>query len=98
MRRLVLVVVVAAAAGGRVGAQATPLSRAAAVGEAVARSPRSGILLADTASAFAQLLTARALPNPTLSAVYSKDTPNYHVTADFPVDYLWLRGLRVQGA
>jgi outer membrane protein, heavy metal efflux system len=98
MRRPVLVLCFAAVSAGTVAAQATPLSRTAAVGEAVARSPRSGILLSDTASAFAQLLTARALPNPTLSAVYSKDTPNYHLTADLPVDYLWLRGLRVQGA
>lgn len=56
------------------------------------------MLVADTAAAFAQLLTARALPNPTLSGAYSKDTPNYHVTADVPVDYLWLRGTRVEAA
>jgi cobalt-zinc-cadmium efflux system outer membrane protein len=68
------------------------------VQDAVARSPRSGILIADTASAWAQLLTARALPNPTLAASYSKSVPTYHVTADFPVDYMWLRGTRVQAA
>ena len=79
-------------------AQVTALSRAQAVEDAVARSPRSGILIADTASAWAQLVTARGLPNPTLSASYTKSTPTYHVTADFPVDYLWLRGTRVQVA
>ena len=80
------------------GAQAVPLSRAQAVQDAVTRSPRSGVLGADTAVAFAQLLTARALPNPTLSASYTKSVPMYHITADFPVDYLWLRGTRVQAA
>jgi outer membrane protein, heavy metal efflux system len=98
MRRLVVALLLVCSTASIASAQATPLTRAQAVRDAVARSPRSGILLADTASAFAQLLTARALPNPTMSAVYSKDTPNYHLTADLPVDYLWLRGLRMQGA
>src|SRR5438034_11364901 len=100
MRRFArIVLVVAVAVMPRfLGAQGVPLSRSQAVREAVARSPRSGILLADTSSAFAQLLTARALPNPTLSASYSTSTPMYHLTADLPVDAWWLRGLRVQGA
>ena len=97
MRRFfVLVVAVGPFTAAR--AQAVPLSRAQAVQDAVARSPRSGLLVADTASAWAQLLSARALPNPTLSASYSKSTPTYHVTADYPIDYLWLRGTRVQVA
>jgi len=74
------------------------MSRAQAVQASVARSPRAGILVADTAVAAAQLLTARALPNPALSGSYSKATPNYHVTADLPLDYLWIRGIRVQAA
>src|SRR4051812_21248030 len=98
MRRSVFALVLSSLAVSSGASQGTPLSRSQAVRDALTRSPRSGILLGDTASAFAQLLTARALPNPTLSAVYSKDTPNYHLTADLPVDYLWLRGLRVQGA
>jgi cobalt-zinc-cadmium efflux system outer membrane protein len=99
MRRAVaLICLLTSASLAGAAAQSIPLTRAQAVQDAVARSPRSAILVADTASAFAQLLSARALPNPTLSAIYSKDTPNYHVTADFPVDYLWLRGTRVQVA
>src|SRR5256886_14390122 len=96
MRRLVFVAATALASAAH--GQTTPLSRAQAVQDALTRSPRSGLLIADTASAFAQLLSARALPNPTLSAIYSKDVPNYHLTADLPVDYLWLRGVRVQAA
>ena len=98
MRRLALFVSLAATPAIVAGAQTVPLSRADAVQDAIARSPRSGVLVADTAVAFAQLLTARALPNPSLSASYTKSTPMYHVTADFPVDYLWLHGTRVQAA
>jgi cobalt-zinc-cadmium efflux system outer membrane protein len=78
--------------------QSTPLTRERAVADALGRSPRSAILVADTAAAFAGLLMARTLPNPTISGVYSKDTPNYHLTADYPLDFLWLRGTRVQAA
>lgn len=98
MRRFLVSIVFSAAPLIGAGGQAVPLSRAQAVQDAVVRSPRSGILLADTASAWAQLLTARALPNPSLSASYSKSPPNYHLTADLPVDYMWLRGLRVGAA
>ncbi len=98
MRRLAVLLLLAAMPLLRAGAQAVPLSRAQAVQDAIIRSPRSGVLVADTAVAFAQLLTARALPNPTLSASYSKDVPNYHMSANFPVDYLWLRGTRLQAA
>jgi cobalt-zinc-cadmium efflux system outer membrane protein len=98
MRRFAVLMLFAAMPSVGAGAQAVPLSRAQAVQDAVTRSPRSGVLGADTAVAFAQLLTARALPNPTLSASYTKSVPMYHITADFPVDYLWLRGTRVQAA
>ena len=79
-------------------AQGGALTRARAVSDALARSPRTTILAADTASAYASLLTARTLPNPTISGVYSKDTPNYHLTADYPIDFLWVRGVRTQAA
>lgn len=98
MRRFAVFILLAATPAVGAGAQTVPLSRAQAVQDAVTRSPRSGVLVADTAVAFAQLLTARALPNPTLAASYTKSTPTYHVTADFPVDYMWLRGTRVQAA
>jgi len=47
---------------------------------------------ADTAAAIARVLTARALPNPSLAASYSKSVPQQHVTLDIPVfDALWKR-------
>src|SRR5439155_2551939 len=79
-------------------AQVAPLTRDAALQAALGRGPRLGVARADTSVASAQLLTARALPNPTLSLTYSKSAPQYHVLADLPVDYLWLRGTRVQSA
>lgn len=81
------------------GAQAaSPITRQAAIAAALDRGARLGIAHADTAIARAQLLTARALPNPSLSASYSRSTPQYHVALDVPVDFLWLRGTRVGAA
>src|ERR1041385_3795659 len=82
----------------RASGQDRALTRERAVADALTRSPRTAILVADTAAALAGLLTARTLPNPTLSGVYSKDTPNYHLTADYPIDFLWLRGTKTQAA
>jgi cobalt-zinc-cadmium efflux system outer membrane protein len=76
----------------------TPLTRAQAIQQALTRGARLGVTRADTAVAFGQLLTARTLPNPTLSASYSKAIPRYHVTADLPLDFTWLRGTRVGSA
>jgi cobalt-zinc-cadmium efflux system outer membrane protein len=78
--------------------QAVPLSREMAIASALERGARFGVARADTALARAQLLTARALPNPALSASYSKSTPQYHVAVDIPVDFFWLRNTRVGGA
>jgi cobalt-zinc-cadmium efflux system outer membrane protein len=82
------------------GAQqaASPITREAAIAAALDRGARLGIAHADTAIARAQLLTARTLPNPSLSASYSKSTPQYHVALDLPVDFLWLRNTRVGAA
>ena len=74
------------------------MTRATAVATALERGARLGVARADTAVAGAQLLAARALPNPTLSASYSKSFPQYHVNADFPVDLPPLRSLRVRSA
>lgn len=75
-----------------------PVSRAAAVDSALARGARLAVARADTSVAFAQLLTARALPNPTLSSTWSKAFPTYHVIAELPVDFPWTRALRVGSA
>jgi cobalt-zinc-cadmium efflux system outer membrane protein len=44
------------------------------------------------------LIAARALPNPTLAASYTKDQPPYHASLEFPIDFPWLRGPRVGSA
>src|ERR687886_1012712 len=76
----------------------TPISRAAAIDAAVLRGARLALARADTAVAYAQLLTARARQNPTLSSIYSKDVPHYHITADWPFDYPGIRRTRIQAA
>ena len=81
-----------------VGQQTTALTRAQAVAAALANGPRLAIASADTMVAAGQLLTARGLPNPLLSASYTKSLPNYHVTAEVPFDFIRLRGTRIQSA
>jgi len=76
----------------------TPVSRDDAVASAVTRGARLGLARADTALAYAQLLSARALQNPTLSATYSKSAPPYHLILDLPFDFPTQRGLRVGSA
>jgi cobalt-zinc-cadmium efflux system outer membrane protein len=75
-----------------------PVSRRDAIASALARGTRLGMARADTAAAFANLLTARAVQNPSLSADYSKSAPNYHFSLDLPIDYPWMRRLRVSAA
>jgi outer membrane protein, heavy metal efflux system len=79
-------------------AQPTPIGRAEAVRRTLTRGARLGVARADTAAAFAQLLTARAFENPVLIGEYTKSAPRYHLTADLPIDYPWLRRTRVQSA
>jgi cobalt-zinc-cadmium efflux system outer membrane protein len=78
--------------------QSSALTRADAVQAALDHGARLGVARADTAVANAALITARARPNPTLSATYSAATPSYHLIADIPIDFPWLRRLRVQAA
>lgn len=75
-----------------------PTTRAQAIDAALTRGTRLGLARADTTLAAAQLLVARALPNPTLAASYSKATPQYHVSADLPFDAPGLRSARVRAA
>jgi cobalt-zinc-cadmium efflux system outer membrane protein len=76
----------------------TPLSRSAAIEAALTRGARLAVARADTAIAGAALITARARPNPTLGASYSKSVPNWHVSADIPLDFPMLRSLRIRSA
>jgi len=81
-----------------VTAQVTRLSRSDAIQAAMDRGARLGVARADTAVANAGLISARARPNPSLSASYSKSVPNYHTALDIPIDFPWLRQLRVRAA
>src|SRR5690348_7084191 len=92
-----LAVVVWCGYGTRARAQ-RPVTRAEAVDAAVTVGPRLAVAQADTAVALAALITARALPNPTLAASYTKDPPPYHTSLEIPVDFPWLRGPRVGSA
>src|SRR6478609_1481465 len=78
--------------------QTNSLSRSEAIQTALERGPRLGTARADTMVAGAQLIGARALPNPTVNAGYSRAVPRYHVSVDVPVDYPRLRQLRIQSA
>jgi cobalt-zinc-cadmium efflux system outer membrane protein len=82
---------------GRAIAQ-RPVTRAEAVDAAVTVGPRLAVAQADTGVALAALITARALPNPTLAASYTKDPPPYHSTLELPIDFPWLRGPRIGSA
>ena len=93
------IIVIVALAGTITGAApAQPLSRAQAIEVALSRGPRLSIARADTVAAFAQLITARALPNPTLGATYTKDPPQYHILAGLPLDFGFIRSARVHSA
>lgn len=94
----VLLITASVAHAASLAAQATPLSRSDAVQAAIERGARIGVARADTALAKAGLITARARPNPGLSASYSKSVPNHHVGADIPIDFPWLRQMRVRAA
>jgi cobalt-zinc-cadmium efflux system outer membrane protein len=96
--RVALIAVCVIRAAPVAGQNVTALSRAEAVRTALERGARLGVARADTAIAGAQLVVARALPNPTISASYSKSFPQYHVNADIPIDLPPLRNLRVRSA
>jgi len=65
---------------------------------ALANGSRVRIAAADEALARADAVTARAFPNPTVAADYSKSPPQYHLTADQPLEFPWLRRARIRAA
>jgi len=75
-----------------------PVSRAQAVEAALARGARAAFGRADTTLASGVLGAARAFPNPSLSATYTKDLPHYHYVADLALDLPWLRSARIGSA
>jgi cobalt-zinc-cadmium efflux system outer membrane protein len=79
-------------------AAAQPVTRVEAARRALAAGPRVALARADTAAARAALITARALPNPSLAATLSKAPPTRHLILDVPIDAPWSRGPRVGAA
>src|SRR5437773_11790782 len=75
-----------------------PVTRHQAVESAVARGARAAVARADTLVGAAQLLSARQWENPSLSASYSKSTPNYHEIIDLPFDITGARAARIRSA
>ncbi|HWC74149.1 MAG TPA: TolC family protein, partial [Gemmatimonadales bacterium] len=75
-----------------------PVSRSDAVTAALARGARIALGRADTTAALGGVRAAHAFPNPTFSASYTKDPPNYHVLGEMPLDLPWLRGPRIGAA
>jgi len=74
------------------------VTRAQAVEAALARGARAAFGRADTALAAGVLGAARAFPNPSLAATYTKDVPHYHYIADLALDLPWLRSARIGAA
>lgn len=75
-----------------------PVTRADAVTAALTRGARAALGRADTALAAGGLRAARAFPNPSLAATYTKDLPHYHYIADLALDLPWLRAARIGAA
>lgn len=75
-----------------------PVDRAGAVQAALSQAPKLAVASADTAMAFAQLLSAQARQNPTVSTSYSQSSPQYHASADLPLDLAGLRRARLSAA
>jgi len=78
--------------------QRVSLSRAGAIRAALTRGVRLPTAEADTLVAAAQLLTARALGNPTLTASYTKSVPQYHAELEVPLPFPWIRNPRIGAA
>ena len=74
------------------------ISRAQAVRAALDGGARLALARSDSAAARARLRSARALPNPSLAASYSKSAPQKHVSLEIPFDAPWSRGPRVRAA
>ena len=98
MRVSLLVVGLVAVTTAPLVAAQQPVTRAEAIATALARGARAAFGRADTARAAGVLRAARAFPNPSLAATYTKDVPHYHYIADLALDLPWLRSARIGAA
>ena len=74
------------------------ITRAEAIRIALDHSARAAALASDTVAADAQLRAARAYPNPTFTAGYSKSVPQNHFTVEIPVELPTVRRARTRAA
>jgi cobalt-zinc-cadmium efflux system outer membrane protein len=86
-----------AATTASAGAQQA-VSRADVIAAALARGPRIAFARADSTTARAGLGIAKQYDNPTFSLSYSKSVPQQHISMDVPIDYPWLRRVRIGAA
>lgn len=75
-----------------------PVTRAEAERAALSAGPRVALARADSALARAALVSARALPNPSLNASHTGAPPQKHLIVDVPFDAPWQRGPRISAA
>jgi signal transduction histidine kinase/outer membrane protein TolC len=103
-RRLAAIMVALAAgaamltAGPRAAAAQEVLTLTQALARAEATDPGLAAATSDSLAAAAGLSVARAFPNPALALSYTRDVPTYHLEAELPVDYPWLRSPRIRSA
>lgn len=74
------------------------VTRAQVVAAALSSQPLIAVANADSATAAADVSTARAYPNPTFSFQYTKDIPRHHSILDIPLDFPWVRNPRIGAA
>src|SRR3954470_16310843 len=75
-----------------------PVTRSDAVTSALAVGARVALARVDTAAARGRAIGARALPNPSIPASYSKATPQKHLSLEIPLEAPWLRTARIGAA
>mgnify|MGYP001604948579 CR=1 FL=1 len=95
---LAVVAIVAGGGNATTAYAQRPLTREQAVSAALATQPVLALAAADSAAAAAGVATARAYPNPSLTAQYSRAVPRYHTILDIPLDFPWIRSPRVGAA
>src|SRR5690242_12310260 len=98
MRVRTAVIVACVVPAASLTAQRSGLTRNDAIRTAIDRGARLGVARADSAVAVAGLITARTRPNPSINGSYSKSVPQYHFSLDLPLDFPWIRQLRIRSA
>ncbi len=98
MRRAFLLAALWGVVVARTAAAQHLVTRVDAVTAALARGARIAVGRADSAAAAAVLHGARAYPNPSLAASYTRDLPHNHFAATLPLDLPWVRSARVGAA